>query len=243
MADDTKDLAAIAAGLAARHGDATKALEKLVDENHDMREKNRALKAELKAAQETAASAKVPDGAVVLTKADAEAWAAYQALGAPRDVAAAVTERDTLKQTIADRDARAARQQAARAGAAALGWNADALATFADDRALRLEMREVEVDGVKKSVPHVLSGEGDAVTAEPLDVVAARDFAVYLPALTATPTPPAPNAPPVPRPAPTYPAQRGNGAPATGNAIDELIARNAERARAPNALRPAPASA
>lgn len=133
----------------------------------------------------------LPHGAVVLKGDEAKAWAAYQALGKPEDLAKVVSERDTLATKLADADARTARHAAVEQGAAALGWNLTALRAVADDKQLTLSMREVEVDDgkgakVKKSLPHVVrKDDKGAESYELLDAVVQRDHAAYLPMLTA----------------------------------------------------------
>lgn len=90
MADEPKDLDAIATALAARHGDEKRALVVLLDENHSYRAKLRDIKAELATAQQAAKDAAVPDGAVVLKGAEAKAWEVYTTFGTPAEVQAAL---------------------------------------------------------------------------------------------------------------------------------------------------------
>lgn len=183
MPDDPKpaaDLAAIAAALAAKHGgDPTKALEKLIDENHDLRDKNRGLKAEL-----TAAQGKAPkDGAVVLEGKDAEAWTAYQALGAPADLTKKLDE--ATKAT--ERAATLEREQAVTKAASAAGYKPSVLTDLAAAKGFAVEVRTEKVDGADKAVPYAIPTGADGKPGQPVklaDYVSAN-LADYLPALTA----------------------------------------------------------
>lgn len=199
----------------------------------------------------------VPAGAVVLTGDKAKAWETYQALGTPDEVRAKIATVDELSATIAQRDATDARQKLGKAAAKALGWNEDVTTDFIGTKNLTVEMRDVEVEEngatVTRPKPFLVSGEGASAKAEPLDAAITRDFAGYLPALRATSAPADTTAGSgtTSRPAragmagPAYPAQRGPaaGAATTGDGIDAILARNHERASAPNALRPAKAAA
>lgn len=122
-------------------------------------------------------SREVPADAVVLTGDDARAWEAYRGLGKPDEVTRAL---DTAK---ADRAWRSERESADHIGqmAAAVGYNARLLTLALNERPdAKLELREVTVSEggreVKKSVPHVVVGTGDAAKAEPLTAFATREF-------------------------------------------------------------------
>lgn len=104
------------------NGDAMRIAEKLAEtlnDNYDVRDKNRQLRAELDAAK----GKLVPDGATVLTGEDATRWAAYQALGKPDELKTALKERETVMGELAGLK----RADAVRQAAAAERLNADAL--------------------------------------------------------------------------------------------------------------------
>lgn len=211
--------------------------------------------------------AKVPAGAVVLSAEDAKLFESYKALGKPDEVKATLDKVPVLEGQIAARDTAEARRKAGKAAASALGWNEAVTVDLITDKGYTVELREVEVEEkdakgavtkVKKSLPHVLTGEGTAAKADLLDAVIQRDHAGYLPALQATAAAGAGSsggsgsggtggsgaggAGATGRTI-TWPSgQRagGSGGGAT-SAVDEVLEKNRERAQAPNALRPAKA--
>lgn len=81
------DLVKVAESLVVKHGDTTKALMVLLDENYRHRETARELKAKLPA-----------EGSLVLTGEDAKVYQRYRALGDPHTLATALTERDHLRE-------------------------------------------------------------------------------------------------------------------------------------------------
>lgn len=194
----------------------------------------------------------IPDGAVLLKGDEAKAYTAYVALGKPEDLAKKLEKVTQLEQTVADREARDKREALARDAAKALGWNESVLTDFVGDKKLTIEMRSVEVDDGKggrtiKSLPHSIEGEGANQKAVLLDAVVKDRFAGYLPALTSAPQQhqQAANGSSAGGGGtngggPRYTPQSGNGASGQPTSlVDEMLARNAERAKAPNALRPA----
>ncbi len=109
----------------------------------------------------------VPEGGRILTKAEAEQFAAFEALKLKPDaIQAVVTERDKLKDDVAKRDREAARDAAAKA----LGIDGKDLVPFAGADALTYEVREAEVErnGKKEraQVAYVKDAEGKEHTLE-----------------------------------------------------------------------------
>lgn len=107
----------------------------------------------------------VPEGGRVLTKEEAEGYAVLEALKLkPKDVQAAVEERDKLKGDLARRDRESARDAAAKA----LGIEGKDLAPFAGADELTYEVREQEVEqnGKKEKVQvaYVKDAEGKELT-------------------------------------------------------------------------------
>lgn len=202
------------------------------------------------------------EGTVVLTGDDATEYAALKALGKAADVKKTVdevtglrTKVSTLEQSTLSVDA-----------ATALGYNAAALrevmqhpkfGATTDGKARKLAMRERDVDvttngvtaKVKKAMPVLVTGEGASETVEPLETVVGREFAVFTPALTAAATSGTQSTTTTTSTSATgtaaatgtpFPRQQASGTAATPpNPIDAAIARNQQRASAPNALRPA----
>ena len=157
----------LAETLAARYGDAKAALAALASENHTLRKQRRELRKKVPA-----------EGALVLTQEQAAAWQAYQGLGKPEEVQAALGERDTLKEQVT----RATREQTFRAAATAHGYNPDALAKFLAGRGVTLTETQATQDG--KAVT-LYSVQGDGDTTEPLPAWLEAHEAWALPALTA----------------------------------------------------------
>lgn len=131
-----------------------------------------------------------PDGAVVLSAADAKAWEAYRALGKPDEVKTKLeqgekdaSEAATLRDTT----------QTAEMGAA-LGWKPDVLRELKQAKGVHLEMREVEVDGtganagkkVKAKVPHARPADKADAPLVPLEEY--EPLKPYHPALKAEPS-------------------------------------------------------
>jgi hypothetical protein len=153
------------------------------------------------------------EGAVVLTGDQAQAWQAYQGLGAPTDLQQqleqaqqASTELATLK-----------RAEQMRAVADAVGYKPGVLHKLADG--LTLEMREEQVEGQAARVPYVVTGENQA---QPLTDYAQQHWADFLPALQAQPAG---------QPAQAsqggvqYPRQQGGGQQATSNYVGSYFER------------------
>lgn len=167
-------------------GTATQFIATLRRENAKLRDRNRDLKAKNEELEKQVKGGALPEGAVILKPDEAKQWEAFKALKLePSKVSEALTERDTLKQDLAQRD----RDALVRDAAEAVGFNPKVLADQVRLRELHLEMREVEreQDGEKKKVkvPHVRPAKDDKAQLEPLDAYAERELAEYLPALKA----------------------------------------------------------
>lgn len=142
--------------LVQREGGTNEALGTVLAENARYRERNRNLESEL-----TAERAKVPEGAVVLTKEQAQEWAAYQELGKPEEIKTTVEEGRTLAQRLSSTE----RNMRLREAADVLGWDAETLDTLArtpDGKLYDFEIptEEVEGEGGEKSksrVPYIVT--------------------------------------------------------------------------------------
>lgn len=157
-----------------RYGrDALKLAEKLAEvqtDNFSLRDQRRELKRQL-----ADLGTKVPgEGSVILTAEDAAALDAYRALGATADLQTALSERQTLAETLAARD----RQDALRSAAQAMAYDADVLTTLAGD--LPITVREIGDGKEKKPVAFISDAAGKEYR---LDAYAADHWAKFLPSL------------------------------------------------------------
>lgn len=141
-------------------------------ENYRYREQKRDLTAQV----ESLKKVQTPEGATVLTAADATAYEAYKAFGKPDEVKAALAERETLAAEVATTK----RERALGEVAAAAGWNPAPLRRVGLDR--EYELREQTVDGKAAKVPYIK--DGDAF--KPLADYAASEWPDLIPSLTAT---------------------------------------------------------
>lgn len=206
--------AALTAFRAKFNNDLERAVATLFDENYRLRTKNRKL-------TEQVETAKLPDGAVVLTKEQAEHWEAYQKLGAPD----ALVKKEELEQAnarIAQLDARARHDTAAKV----LGWKSSVLHDLAEAKGLHIEVKD-EKEG-DKVVPRVYT-RPKADEKAPLVLLEKHvtdALADYLPALKERPA------------GPVIPPMSPAGGGATngeGGIVDDFLAkRNKAAAEAPN---------
>lgn len=159
-------------------GDAMALAEKLFSENFTYREKQRQLEQQV-----TELSGKVPTAeSVVLTGADATAWATYKALGKPEDIKQGLDERTKLQGDLATKD----RNELIRGVAEVAGYKPSVLAKLdstakAEGKALGFELRDVTVDGKAAKVAYVKDGDN----ASPLTDYATTNWADFIPSLTA----------------------------------------------------------
>jgi hypothetical protein len=140
---DAPDPATGVAALAAKYGDVQRAAERLFDTNARL----------LRKVERLEKRPELPDGGKVLTKEEAERFAAFEALKLkPADVQATITERDKLKGDLAKKDRESAREAAAKT----LGIEGKDLSPFAGADDLTFEVREQEVErNGKKEKAHV----------------------------------------------------------------------------------------
>ncbi len=141
--------------LLARSSDAAALARQLFEENFRYRTELRDLQRQVPA-----------QGAAVLTPEQAQAWAAYQQLGAPTDVQTAIAEGKNLKRDLELRDV---------AGAA--GYSIEVLRTLAAD--LAFEVRDEQKDGKPIKAVYVKVDGKDIA----LETYAAEKWAAFLPAL------------------------------------------------------------
>lgn len=155
-------------------GDAIRMADRVAElerENYRYREQKRDLAAEVQALK----GKQVPDGAVVLTGDDAQAWQAFSTLGKPDEVKTRLEERDSLAAEVAG----VKRDQTLREVAEAAGYKFAVLRQLGGDR--EYELRDVTADGQTRKVPFVKDGD----TAKPLAEFAQGAWADFLPALQA----------------------------------------------------------
>jgi hypothetical protein len=146
-------------------GEAGRVAELLYRENHDLREKNRAL------------AGQVPgQGAVVLPPEQAAQWTAYTALGKAEELKTALEARTTAETKLASLEREATLRQVQDAS----GFKASVLGQLPGAAALAFTVREVEADG--KQVPTAFVKDAAGVET-PLAAYAAQHWADFLPAL------------------------------------------------------------
>ena len=166
-----------ASDLAAQyHNDAMRVSERLaevLDDNFKLREKNRTLTGRVADLEK----GKPAEGALVLDRAQAEAWTAYQALGDP------ATLKTTLEgaQTARGELATLKRGEAIRAAAEAQGYKAATLAKLPSLAGKDLIVKDVEIDG-KKAKQAFVAADGKE---HPLAEFVTQHDPEFLPALTA----------------------------------------------------------
>jgi len=156
------------------NGDALALATDLWADNYKFREQAREAKAKLEETEK-----KLPaEGAVVLTKADAERWKAYQELGKPEEIKAAVAERDTLK----TENATVKREQTLRDVADVQGWNYSVIKRLADG--LEFEIVDgKDKDGKAVKSANVVIVTGDKRESKPAAEYAEKEWSEFLPSL------------------------------------------------------------
>lgn len=152
-------------------GDAMAVVGILYNENFRLRESNRQMK-----------DRQAPDGAVVLTGEDVQAWTAYQALGKPADLKTAVEERQTLQGKLAGME----RETILRNVAEVAGYKPSVLANLdriakAEGKTLAFDVRETQQDGKPVRMAYVKDGDKEL----PIGDYANANWSDFLPALTA----------------------------------------------------------
>jgi hypothetical protein len=153
--------------LARNNGDAMAMAAQLFNDNYALRERNRQLSAAAPA-----------EGSVVLPKAEADALAAYKAIG----------DLEALKKSLADAQqaqtqlAGLQRQGLLREVAEAAGYKASVLGQLPGAADLAFEVREVEADGKKTKAAFVKPKDGAEVA---LTTYAQQHWGDFLPALAA----------------------------------------------------------
>ena len=119
-----------------------------------------------------------PEGSAVLTKADAEKWVAYSALGKVDDLKTAVTERDSFRSDLSGRDRRDSNRHAADAA----GYRPGVLEKLLPADAVT-SVRDVQVDGRPVKTAFVTI----AGTERPLSEWATSEHADFMPSLAMQP--------------------------------------------------------
>jgi len=167
------DLAAVVAALKGKNGgDSDAALGKLVEENYELRNRNREYK-------ERIDKSGVPEDSTIVKKADVEELEKYRATGKVDDIIKLKTdhaglelEHSTLK-----------KDQVTTNAAATHGFRAAVLKDIVAARSLSIEMgtMEVEKDGKKISVETAFVVSADKKT--PLDSYIKENLPDYLPSL------------------------------------------------------------
>jgi hypothetical protein len=150
------DPAAAFSNLMARSSDAAALARQLFEENFRYRTELRDLQRQVPA-----------QGAAVLTAEQAQAWQAYQQLGAPDQVQTTIQQAKKLQRDLELRDV---------AGVA--GYSIDVLRTLAGE--LAFEVKDETKDGKAVKTVYVKGADGQAM---PLETYAAAQWAAFMPAL------------------------------------------------------------
>lgn len=167
------DLESIVEGLISKNGSPAKAVETLVNENYELRQRNRELRSSVE-------KNSVPEGSVVLDKEAYSLYEAYKALGKPDELKSVITERDTFKTELVE----VKTAQTVRQAAEIHGVKHTVLGDLVKAHNLVLEIgeRDVAKDGktVKEPTAFVKDDKG---VATPLSDVLESRFKDYMPAL------------------------------------------------------------
>ena len=211
--NDADPANAVARLIAAAQGDANRALLKLYRDNYKLREKNRELTGQLDQLP--------PQGAVVLTGDDAQAWEAYRALGAPKDVETRLKDGQAHGEELT----RLKRSETLRAVADAARFKPQVLmALDAQAGGLEYEVKDETQNGQTVKVAYVKDGQGQT----PLSQYAEHHWVDFLPSLRAEPAAQG-----------TRFVQQGTGGTQPASVVDNFLQRtNAARAAKPNPLAP-----
>jgi hypothetical protein len=144
----------------------------LFGENFQMREKLRSLEGRVS-----------PDGATILTGDDAKAWDVYKALGKPETVKQGLDERSQFQGELESLRREAILRRVAEVAGFKYNILADReKAARADNKPLAFEVREVEVDGVKRATAFIKEGS----TEKTADDYAREQWSDYLSVLQVT---------------------------------------------------------
>lgn len=182
-----------------RYGSERAAIAHLLDDNLSLRQYRRIAKGTATADDIRAV---LPDGLVLLPKADADELAAYRALGKPDEVKTKLGDATKLQGELATQKRATLLAEAAEA----TGWSAPAFVKLANAENLHVEIREETVDGkpVKKAYARKADAANDPL--KPLTEYAETQLKDFLPALAKSDGNPPPAGPRVP-------AQRASGDP------------------------------
>lgn len=178
------DIGAAVARLIEKMGDSTKAVEKLYEENFQLRGDKRDLKKDLDAAQKENEALKaqvadggvpkgkklVDEGAVVLSKEDAGAFEKYKEFGSTEEVETALKAKKDLEVKVAEQAKKAEISEIADH----MGWNTSVLARLGSDL-------EYKVESGEKGKAVLVKGEGDKYVA--LKEYAEKNWQDFLPSL------------------------------------------------------------
>ena len=161
------------------------------------------------------------EGSVVLSKADAERWASYSALGKPDDLKTAVAERDAFKTDLSGRD----RRDSNRSAADAAGYRPGVLEKLLPADAIT-SVRDVQVDGKAVKTAFIKIGDNE----RPLSEWASTEHADFMPSLAMQPqTAVIPAASWVPQPAAMTPTPAGQDANPWGSFMANREAQNSTK--------------
>lgn len=197
------------------NGDLERAVATLFDENWDLRNKNRKLK-------EQVTSAKLPDGARVLTAEEVADYDAYAKMGKPDQL----TQKEEVEKLQGELD-QVSRERVALKAAGILGYEPVVLTDLVKDKGLHVEVKDETVDGKPAQTVYVRSATDDKAALEKMDKYVTEKLPAYLPALK-------------PTKGVTFPAQgAAEGSNGASSAVDKFLEqRNQVASSRPNPLTP-----
>lgn len=171
------DITSVVEGMLTKAGgDPTEAMGTLVNDNYELRNKNRDLRTENDKLKKG-----TPEGSVMMSKDDVAEYESYKALGKPKEVGDKLTELGTVKTELGDLKT----NTMVRTAAEAHRYKHTVLGDLVKAKGLTLEMGESEVDvkGEKKKVPTAFVVDEAKKTRVELNKVVDEQFGDYIPAL------------------------------------------------------------
>jgi hypothetical protein len=183
------------------NNDLERAVATLFDENHTLRERNRKLK-------EQADSAKLPEGAVILQKDQAQVFEEYKKLGEPAQLVQK-TKLDEATAKLEELDTERLHHRAA----GLLGWKTTVAHDLLQNKGLRVEIKSETENGKAVERVYVRPKADDKAPLTLAEKYVSEKLADYLPSLKE-------------RQGPALPAQPGEGSPGQGGGglADKFIA-------------------
>ncbi len=151
----------------------------LEDDNYKLRRKNARLKGENEDLQDS-----LPEGSVVLNKADAAKWEEYKAIGEPKDLKTLKDENVTLKQKTTEFARDAELKKVSDGVEPGIKYDFEVFKDL-DGRLVEAtyELKTEKVDGQEVKIWYVSYKEGDSKVTKPVHEVFKSKFPKFIPSL------------------------------------------------------------